>query len=517
MKTYNKEYLTQRILEIIPGALTWSILLLPLTLGFFAPGVVIFVLTFFAFYWFYTVFMGLFHVLIGYKKYKDEMFRNWYKELKELDWNKLKNKKTLPASLKDLKHFILIPIYAEPYEVLDETFDHIYKSTFPKDKITLVFAVEERNHKRVISDLNKLREKYDKKHLADFMTFVHPAGIEGEVIGVAGANRNWAARKAVDSIKESGKNLNDYIFTTFDSDTQINPQFLARVAYAYVTTPKRRNRFYETVIHVFDNNTWRVPILNRVSADSITIALMASWSAPSSPFVGQLMNTFSCYSVSLKTLIKADFWDPAVGIDDSIFFIRALKALKGDFSGIPMYIPIHLDVAEGSSYIDSHRSMYKQQLRWGWGVIDFPMLIKMFPNLKKADIFEKIAHLWVKIELFVVLRTIGFLLVSGLFFLTLVNPTYGQMNYAYSIPKINSVMLGLTFGGFIPVFYIKHKLKRVAPGNWGITRKVINFAFEYIMLYISMLTFGFFPWIEAQTKLMFGKKFKKLYVTPKFR
>lgn len=513
----NKEHILQRFLEIIPGALTWTVLLSPIIFGFFAPGVVIFLLSFFTFYWFYTVFMGLIHTQIGYRKYKKETAQDWYKNILDLDYSKLPNKHLLPKSLNDLKHFILIPIYSEPYEVLEDTIKCLFNSNYPKEKLFIVFAVEEKFNARVRSDLDKLMKKYDKGSKAEYKVYVHPAGIPGEMIGVAGANRRWAAVEAVKYLKAKKRDLNNYVFTTFDSDTQISPQFLPRIMHAYLTTKKRNNKFYETTIHVFDNNTWRVPILNRVSSDSITIALMASWSVPNSIFNSQEMNTFSCYSVALTTLVKADYWDAAVGIDDSIFFIRALKAFKGDFEGVPLFVPIYLDIAEGKNYVDSHRSLYKQQLRWGWGIIDFPMLIKMYPDLKKADMFSKIAHLWVKLELFVILRTIGFMLAFGLTLLSLVNPDFSQMNYAYSIPKINSILLGITFLGFVPMFVTKTKLKRGGLPNWSWPRKVVYFMLEYVLLYVSLLTIGFFPWIEAQTKMMFGIKYKSLYVTPKFR
>lgn len=512
-----KDKIIQRILEITPGALTWIVLLSPLTFGYFAPEVVIFLLSFFTFYWFYTVFMGLIHVFIGYSRYKKEITVDWYAKVKELNFSKLKVKSALPKKLEDLRHFLLVPIYSEPFEVLEENFKSIVNCNFDNSKFVLVYGIEERYADRVKADLKKIQNLHDKKGEIKIMTYIHPQGIPGEVMGVAGPNRDWAARHAVEELKNAGEDLNNYIFTTFDSDTQIHKEFFARLTYAYLTTPERKNRFFETCIHVFDNNTWRVPVLNRVSSDSITIALMASWSVPGSPFNAQEMNTFSCYSVALTTLIKADFWDPAIGIDDSIFFVRALKALQGDFEGVPYYIPIYLDVAEGKDYIDSHKSLYKQQLRWGWGIVDFPILIKMYPSLKKADIFSKVAHLWVKLELFVILRTIGFMLAFGLLFLSLVNPEFGQMNYAYSIPKINSVLLGITFGGFIPIFFIKQKLKRQPHPTWGLWQKILYFPLEYVMLYVSLLTFGFFPWIEAQTKMMFGKRYKSLYATPKFR
>ncbi|KKT82967.1 MAG: hypothetical protein UW82_C0051G0011, partial [candidate division WWE3 bacterium GW2011_GWC2_44_9] len=45
-------------------------------------------------------------------------------------------------------------------------------------------------------------------------------------------------------------------------------------------------------------------------------------------------------------------------------------------------------------------------------------------------------------------------------------------------------------------------------------RKII-FLLEGPLVVINLLTFSFFPFLDAQTRMMFGKKMKDLYFTPK--
>ncbi len=507
----------QRLLSFIPGFLTWFMLLSPIIVGYFFPGIVVFILTFLTIYWVYRSINGVLGLLYGYFRYKKESKIDWWKKVQDLDFEKLPNKSDLPKSLKDLKHFIIIPIYAEPYKVLEESFKSINESSVPKSSILIVYAIEEKFKDRVINDIKLIQKNIDPKKQIKILYYVHPQNIEGEVQGVAGPNRDWAARHAIQDLNSQGEDFNNYIFHTFDSDARLHKHYLSRITYEYLTTKRRKNYFYETAVHIFDNNTYDVPVINRVAADAITIALLATWSTLNWPTTTVQMDTFSCYSCALTTAIKADFWDPSLGIDDTIFYWRAFKALDGDFEGKPFFIPIHLDATQGSGYLNSHVSLYKQQLRWGWGIIAFPLSIVLLKKAQRATLFDKIYHIWNTIEHFVLLRTLAFLHTFGFVLLTFINENIKQANYAYAVPKLNSILLTITMLGTIPVFYIRLKIKKPMPKTWSLFKKILIVLIEIPALYINLLTFSFVPWLEAETKMMLGKRYKSLYYTSKFR
>ena len=511
LKKYKFKISSQRILEIIPGALTWSTLLSPLVLGYFYPDFVVFMLSFLTIYWTFKVTNGMAGLVNGYRKYKAETSVSWFEESKKLDFSKLNDPQTLPESFEKIKHFVLVPVYSEPYTILSDSFKSYLATSIPNKSLTIVYGIEQKYSDRVIADIKKIQKEFDPKNEIEIMYFVHPQNIEGEVLGVAGPNRDWAARRAVEELQKRNENLNNYIFTTMDSDTKPHPEFFARITYLYLTTDERKKRFYETAVHIFDNNTYEVPVINRVAADGIMVALLATWSTLNWPTTTEQMDTFSCYSCALTTLVKADYWDPSLGIDDSIFFWRAFKAFEGNFEGVPFFIPIHLDAAEGSGYLDSHLSLYKQQLRWGWGVITFPISVKLIPFAKDANIVDKISHIWTKIEHFVLLRATPFLLTFGFLMLTFVNENVKQANYAYAIPKINSLLLSIALLGLLPLFFVRLKLKKPMPKSWPWYKKFFISLISLPALYLTYLTFAFIPWLEAQTKMMLGKKYKSLY------
>src|SRR3989344_4246904 len=465
-----------RFLEILTASVRWAVLLFPIWLGLLAPKFTVFLLTFFAVFWVYLAIRHSFGMIIGYFRFKRELKVNWYEKCRTLDFKTLPDKETLPPSLKETKHFILIPAYSEPYEVFKETFDALFNQTFPSEQITLVITIEEKYAERIKENITKaLGDRINR--LERLMIYVHPAGIPGEAIGVAGANRTWGAKHAIEDLKNAGVNIRNYIFTTMDSDHVLNLQFLARLTHLYLTSDKRDNKFYSSAVSLFDNNYWKVPTLMR---------------------------------------IDANYWDVQIGIDDTVFFWRAFSARNGDFIGVCHYIPYSADAVEGKSYWGSYKSLYKQLVRWGWGTVSVPISLREFLINKKIPFRHKLLWTIEHIKKYTFLVNVVFLITFGFSIVSLVNPYIKQTSYAYSLPNIMSTILTIPLIFFIPATILKLKIVKPMPENWPLWRKTFSLL-EGPMVLVNLLTFSFFPFLEAQTRMLFGRKMKDLYHTPKVR
>lgn len=500
-----------RFLEILPGFLTWTLLLSPIWLGLFFPRAIVYLLTFLSVYWVYLCIKHTVGILRGYYIYKKEKNVDWYSECKKLDFKNLPDKETLPSFLDNVKHFILIPVVNEPDEVLKDSLNSILNQTYPPKSVTLVYTIEEKYHKDVEKRITKLLEE-DRDKLDLVLTYVHPAGIVGEAVGVGGANRTWGARHAVEDLNKMRKNIRNYIFSSLDADHVINPQYLARLTHLYLASDRRDNKFYSTAVHLFNNNLWRVPVIMRIEANAVTLGGLSDWATAAR----DTKDTFSSYSASLQTLIDADYWDVSLGVDDTLFYWRAFFARSGDFEGVCHYVPYSADAVEGANYINCYVSLYKQLLRWGWGVIDFPLSVKEFIRNKRIPLRSKISWIMKHLEKRVLLINIVFLITFGFGILTAVNPNVKQTSYAYSLPDIVSLLLTFTMFFIIPGTIIRIKLAEPFPEEWPIWKRFLAFL-EGPMIIFNLLTFSFFPFVEAQTRMLFGRKMKDMYHTPKVR
>ena len=78
-----------------------------------------------------------------------------------------------------------------------------------------------------------------------------------------------------------------------------------------------------------------------------------------------------------------------------------------------------------------------------------------------------------------------------------------------------SVVFSLIMLSNIPIIYFRRQMSPI-PNGWKWYRHVLDF-FETLLITVNMLTFGFIPYVQAQTEMMFGLgKFKRnFYVTEK--
>jgi len=263
MKKFVEEHdrFFQRLFEITPGVITWAVLLSPIWLGRIAPLAVAFFITFLVVYWVYRAVIHLIGVAVGYRRYQNELKINWSKKSPDL-WG-----------YDRLKHLIVIPSVNEPYEVLEESFASLAAQKFPRDRVYISFSAEEKYSERVLEDIERIKKKFRGK-LGTVWTTAHPYGLPGEAVGAA-ANRTWAAKHALREIKKLGLEIDDFVVTTLDADMRLHPQYLPRLSYAFLTEPNRLNKFFQTAAYLFDNNLWEVPLLMRIQANSISLAVLA--------------------------------------------------------------------------------------------------------------------------------------------------------------------------------------------------------------------------------------------------
>lgn len=503
--------LVSRLLEIALGVSTWGLLLSPIWLGLLFPQAVVYVLTFLTVYWSYMAFKHAFGLFNGYKQYQEEMAMDWYLKCQKLDFSNLPDKPTLPENLAAVRHIIIVPVVNEPEAVLKDSINSILNQTLPVSQISLVFTVEQKYSEEVINRIKGIIGDREKD-LSSLMFFIHPAGIPGEAIGDGGANRAWGSSHTVEELRNRGENIRNYIFSNIDSDHVLDKQYLARLTHLYLTIDKRDHHFYSSAVPLFDNNLWRVPLMMRLEANSVTLGVISDWAVSK----GKIRKCFSAFSVSLQTLIDANYFDVALGADDTIFYWRAFFARKGDFDGIAHFIPYSADAVEGKTVKDSHRSLYKQLLRWGWGAVDFPLSVKNFMKDSEIEFSKKLRWFNRHIKERVVLTNIVFLITFGFTIVTLVNPYVKQSNFAYSLPKIMSIILTVTMAFMIPGVYFRKKFSTPPPKEWSRFRRFLTY-FETPLITINLLTYSFFPTLHAQTMLIFGKRFKDLYHTEKIR
>lgn len=504
----------QRLLEITPGFLIWIVILSPLWAGRTIPEALLFISVILAAYWFYRGCITTFGVIVGYLTYRKAREEDWLQKCSNLREYNLPDPANLPVGQFLPKHLLLYPVGGSRYEVLKSTLDGIRAQNYPKDLIYIAISLEKRmiakDPKYYANMKKRLKEEYNE-YGDRFMIFEHPDGIPGEAVGAA-ANRTWGGKHAVAELEEHGEIISDFLMTTADEDHKFHPQFLAAATYQYMINEKRKQRFYQTAVFTFNNNYWEVPALIRVLAISLTLPVLAS-----SVFERRKRETYSCFTLSLEVLKNVNYWDVSISIDDTTFYWRPYFYFNGDWECEVFFIPLSADAVYDPSYIQTHKKQYKQYVRWGWGVISFPIGMKGLLKHKHIPFLKRISKMIHLFEVFVFFKVLAYFLSVTVPIVLLLNPELKIFQYSISVPSTVSKYMGATAIFLIPATILKILLIPPKPEEMSWIRYVITLIAEIPLVLVTLLTYSFLPFVEASTRMMFGHKTVSWTGVPKTR
>ncbi len=495
-----KDRIIYRGLEIFPGALSWGTLGAMIYLSWAKPVWIAFFIIAFDAYWLIKVTYLSTHLVATYKLLKKHLKIDWREKLEEIE--PVKN-------WRDIHHLIILPMYKEPVELIKSTFEALTNSNYPKDKIMVVLATEERAGENAQEVAFQIKKQYGDKFYY-FLITKHPKDIVGEIAG-KGSNETWAAKRIKEKfIDPQGIPLENIIVSVFDIDTCVHPQFFACLAYHYLVSENPTRQSYQP-IPMYHNNLWDAPAPCRVIATSNTFWQMMEQQRP------ERLVTFSSHSMSFKTACDINFWQTNVVSEDSRIFWQCLLHYSGDYKVQPLYFPVSMDTCLATSFWRTTKNQYKQLRRWAWGAAEnFPYAIFGFLKDKKIPLKKKFyqalnliegSHSWATNALIICFFGWLPLLIGG--------ERFNITVLAYSLPKIIQVLASFALLGLIISMVISMLLMPPKPKKYK-SRRRIAMIFQWFLVPPLTIFFGSFPALEAQTRLMLGK-YMGFWVTEKTR
>lgn len=485
-----------RALEIIPGFLAWGTLLGLILLSVFLPAWVAVFIILFDVYWFIKVLYLSFHLRSGYSRMKENLKIDWWVRLKE------------NSSWEDYWHLIILPMYKEPLEVVEPTFNALVNSKYDLQKMIVVLALEERGGEESRKTAEFLRQKFGAVFFK-FLVTVHPANIAGELAG-KGSNENWAAKRAKEEVIDPLSLPYEKIITSvFDVDTNVWPQYFALLTHKYIAHPQPERASFQPV-PIFTNNIWEAPALARVVSFSSTFWLTMQQERP------ERQVTFSSHSMCFKTLAEVGFWQTNIVSEDSRIFWQCYNFYNGNYETVSLYAPVYMDAAVDETFWKSMKALYKQQRRWAWGTENLVYVLFAFIKNKNLSFGNKFRHGFNLVEGYYSWATNALIIfLMGWLPVLLGGSEFNLTVLSYNLPRITRVIMTLAMIGLISSAVISMNLLPPRPPQYG-KRKYIWMLLQWILVPFTTVVFGSIPALEAQTRLMLGK-YMGFWVTPKSR
>ncbi|HSX48888.1 MAG TPA: glycosyltransferase family 2 protein [Candidatus Saccharimonadales bacterium] len=474
----------QRALEILPGFVSWNLILFPYWGIFVIPVVVAYFILIFNIYWFYQSLTIAVTIVISHLRIQAAMNYDWVKDLQGFPDAKL------------VRHVIIIPTYKEPLHTLQRTLNSLKNQELDKKQLIVVLAMEwkedEKERQIKVNALNnEFGPVFDK-----LIVTVHKL-TPGEVAGKASNERFAAIFIKKNLIDKKKLDMNYLTVTSCDADHVYHPNHFACLTFKFLDNPRRYNYFWQPGV-LFYNNIWEIPAITRVQN-----TLGSIWNLSQLPRKDRLINQQN-YSLSFKLLDEVGYWDADKIPEDWGIFFKAYYKMKGKIEVEPIYLPLFADSAQGTSAFKTLKIQYEQLKRWAWGVSDDPWIIKYYFLTPDISFVDKTMRLLYVIQSHFLWPVNWFMITIGLTIPTFIRPAFGRTVLGYTVPKISSAILTIALVFLVLMLIIDYFYKPKRPKTFPLWRAILT-PFEFILMPIAGFFFSALPGIDAHTRLMLGK------------
>ncbi len=473
----------RRLLEIILPVTTWVIITLPVWLSPFHPAVVAYFILSFNIYFFYKSLSVALLSTLSYIKLK---------KLAQINWL---NKSCKLSCFSKMYHAVIITNYKEKTEKVRKTLKYLANQDFPRKRIFIVLAMEEREGEEAKKRANCLISEF--KNIFGMITATFHPDLKGEVKGKA-SNSSWAARFISKEIKKRSINPDYVTVTSCDADSLLPTKYFSYLTYLFLTDEKRYFHFYWAPV-LFYSNFWEVPLTIRLQATLSSIVRLSLLAKPDT------LIQISTYSLSLKMLENIGYWDTDIIPEDWHIFLQAFFTLGEKVSTIPIYLIISRDAVNGVNLLAAFKSRYEQEKRWAWGVTDAPYALEKFFTTPQIALLPKLFRVFHIIETHLFWPTSFFLVTLGASIPAIINPAFNRTALGYNLPRMSGFILTITTIFLIVLIILDVKSRPAKPKNYSVAKTPLLF-FQWIMLPVVSFFFSSLPALEAHTRLLLGKR-----------
>ena len=510
-----------RFFEILPGVLSWSLLIAPIVLSLIdTTYAVIFILAYLLIY-IVRSFGYDFRAVSGYITMRQHLKLKWNDFLKDLDKGEVNKKLKIFRpdwhirniqrvksyqkifKPKDIIHGVIIATVNENREILEPTIKSVIDSDYDIKKIILVIAYEGRAGEEAEKRVQDLIRDY-KPYFKDAFAVKHPPNIPGEVIG-KGGNISYAGKEFKKYLEKEKIDPKNVIVTTLDADNRPNKLYFAALTYMFCVVPNPLKASFQP-LPMFTNNIWDAPTLMRVIATGNNLFYIVLTKRP------HLERNFSAHAQSMKSLIEMNFWSVRTVVEDGHHFWRSYFHFDGDYRVYPLSIPIYQDAVLADGYIKTLKAQFIQLRRWTYGVSDVAYIAdKGFYHKNKISKFDVFAKMFRTLEGHVTWATGTILIFGAAFIPSLLHPESFAAN---QLPNIVSRIQQIGLIGLFASVYVSLVTLPPRPSRLRRHRSFIMLI-QWVLAPVASLIYGTLTAFNSQTRLMFKWYLSRFDVTEK--
>ena len=537
-----------RLLEILPGALSYTMIILLFALSIISPALGSYYLLLIIAVTLVKAVGIVYRTIQGYNAAKRAEKVNWHKRLLDLETpheryeellrhkckefafsEHVENLKLLSVGKdlvlsereeaikeelvsfpkpKEIYHAVIMVAYNEGLETLIPTVEAVKNGSFDNKRIIFVFGYEERGGEAMAENAKVLKEKF-KDDFFEFIAVMHPKDLKDEIQG-KGPNLDFAAGELLEFVKKKKIPLENVIVTSLDSDNKMSKWYLDYVAYQFIVHPNRQHLSYQPV-SLFTNNIWDAPAPMRI------IAISNSFFNIISSMRSHTLKNFASHSQPLLALSEMGFWSKKTIVEDGHQYWRSLFFFKGNYEVLPIHVAIYQDAVMEEALIKTLKAQFIQLRRWDYGASDVAYVgVRLFSKDRKQigqmsflPLFAKFIRL---LEGHVTLAAISPMVAFGGWVPKIINSRSKDL-LTFNLP--NTISLIQIFASVGLMTTILLSLKMLPPRPKEVKTPRILMILQWLLMPVVAIVYQSFAAFYSQTRLLTGNYMEKFDVTKK--
>ena len=405
----------------------------------------------------------------------------------------------------EVYHAVIMVAYNEGLETLVPSVEAVRDTGFPNERIIFVLGYEERGGPEMEANAKALREKF-KGTFKEFLLVKHPDNLPGEIKG-KGPNLTYAGEHVAKWIEKQKIDKSKVIVTSLDSDNRMSEHYLDYVAYEFVVHPERQRLSYQPV-SLFMNNIWDAPAPMRIIAVSNSFFNVISSMRP------HTLRNFASHSQPLLALENMDFWSKRTIVEDGHQYWRSLFHFHGKYDVLSIRVPMYQDAVIEETFKKTLKAQFVQLRRWDYGASDVAYVgVRLFSRrcvVPFWTLFPKFIRL---IDGHVTLAAMSPIVAFGGWVPRLLNFQSREL-LTYNLPNTVSVIQFFASIGLMITILLSLRMLPPRPAKYR-KKKSLMMVLQWVLMPVVAIVYQSFCAFYAQTRLMLGLYMEKFDVTKK--
>lgn len=491
-----------RAFEMLPAAVSYTMLALVLILPFFSPVLAAWYVLGVLAVMFVRAVRSAIDLLRGYRRLRAAEVIDWNARLERLEGS------ALDLQPSAVTNAVIVAAYNESYEVIAPTIRSLAASNYELSQLVIFFAYEERGGEGIERTAVRLRSEFGAQFGA-FELVRHPRDLPDEIAG-KGANISYAGRALERWVAARGLDPATVLVTTLDCDNKPHRDYFACASYHFVLDADRGRASYQPM-SLFLNNIWDAPAPTRVIASGNTF-----WNITSSVRPLTLRN-FASHSQPLDALIEMGFWSTRTIVEDGHQYWRSYFHFRGRYRVVAIPIPIYQDAVLADTYGRTLVAQFKQLSRWSYGASDVPYVgVRVFRSGRPAPFWPSLWRFFSLLEGHVTLASISIIIAAGGWLPFLFASRSGRRVDAFvqNLPWLVGTVQQIALIGLIVSIVLAWRMLPERPERYGPVRS-LGMLLQWLLFPATIIGYNAVTAICSQGRLLIGAYRENFEVTAK--